>query len=89
MLTLHKIVDQRAEALEFKVPRSSSMIGRAIEDIDIKPNILIACVNRKGKIILANGKTVVEAGDSIIVVSTDKTLRDVRDMLNSYEEYEE
>ena len=85
MITLHKIVDQRAEALEFKVPDNSSMAGKAIEDIDLKPNILIACVNRKGKIIISNGKTIIKAGDSIIVVTRDTNLRNIKDILRHKE----
>ena len=85
MITLHKIVDQRAEALEFKVPDNSSMAGKAIENIDLKPNILIACVNRKGKIIISNGKTVIKAGDSIIVVTRDTNLRNIKDILRHKE----
>ena len=85
MITLHKIVDQRAEALEFRVPERSPMAGKAIEEIDLKPNLLIACVNRKGKIIISRGKTVIKAGDSIIVVTRDTNLRNIKDILRRKE----
>ena len=42
---------------------------------------MISSIIRKGEIITPNGKTIVEEGDSVIVVSTQLGLSDINDIL--------
>lgn len=79
--TLYKIVANRAEALEFRVGKDNPVAGVALEKLSFKDNLLIACINRNGKIITPRGKDMIETGDTVIVVTTHSGLKDLKDVL--------
>ena len=79
--TLYKIVAGKAEALEFRVGKNAPMIGIPLEKLNFKNNLLIACINRNGKIITPRGKDTIEVGDTVIVVTTHSGLNDLKDIL--------
>lgn len=81
--TLYKIIDNRAEALEFIVKNGSPLIETPLEKLNLKDNIIIACINRNGKIIIPNGQDVIREKDTVIVVTTITGLNDIRDILKS------
>lgn len=78
---MHLILDGKAEALEFRIRGNSPISGVPIEKLSLKKNILIACINRKGKIIIPRGRDVIDAGDTVIVVTTHTGFKDIRDIL--------
>ncbi|MDO4566962.1 MAG: Trk system potassium transporter TrkA [Oscillospiraceae bacterium] len=80
--TLYKIISGKAEALEFKVEASSSLIGVPLERLSLKKELLLACIIRKnGGIVMPHGKDCIEAGDTAIVVTTINGLDDLDDIL--------
>lgn len=80
--TLYKIAGNKAEALEFRVNDDIPMlVGIPFEDLQLKNNLLVACINRKGKIIIPNGKDYLQTGDTVIIVTTNKCLNDLKDIL--------
>ncbi len=79
--TLYKIVANRAEALEFRVGKDAPMRGIPLEKLSFKDNLLIACINRGGKIITPRGKDCIEQGDTVIIVTTQTGLKDLKDIL--------
>ena len=48
---------------------------------DLKPNLLICCIVRGKKIITPSGKDTMELNDTVIVVTTNKGLQDISDIL--------
>ncbi len=81
--TLYKIKKDKAEALEFQVNEGSKLIGVPIEDLNLKPNLIICSINRNREIITPRGKDSIEKGDHVIVVTTDIGLHDLSDILRS------
>lgn len=81
--TLYKIIDNRAEALEFIVKNGSPLIDIPLEKLNLKDNIIIACINHNGKIIIPKGQDVIKEKDTVIVVTTITGLNDIRDILKS------
>ncbi len=79
--TMHFILDGKAEALEFRIEPDSPVADKAIESLNLKKDILIACINRNGRIIIPRGKDIILAGDTVIVVTTRTGFKDVRDIL--------
>lgn len=79
--TLYQIVDGQAEAIEFPVTADSLFAGKAIKEIKIKMNNLIACIIRNGRIIYPDGNAVVEVGDNVVVVTTCPLLKDLNDIV--------
>lgn len=79
--TLCKIAADKAEALEFRVKEGSPILGIPLEKLKLIDNLLVACINRGGTIITPRGKDTVEAGDTVIVVTTHTGLNDLTDIL--------
>ena len=46
-----------------------------------KKNLLVACINRNGRILTPRGKDTIEVGDTVIIVTTNTGLKDLKDIL--------
>ena len=79
--TLYKIAQGRAEALEFRVKNDSKVTGKPLMELKIRPNTLIACITKGSQVIIPNGHSVIENGDLVVVVSIEKGLNDLEDIL--------
>ena len=79
--TLHYILDGKAEALEFQIEEKSRVHGKPLVELMIKKSVLVACINRNGKIIIPNGQDTIEIGDTVIIVTTKSGLNDINDIL--------
>lgn len=79
--TLYKIASGRAEALEFRITKDSAVVGKPLCELNLKPSVLIACITKAGKAITPNGQSIIETGDTVIVVSTETGLDDIGDIL--------
>lgn len=75
--TMHRIFDEKAEAIEFNIEPDSPIVGTPIERLSIEDDVLIACINRKGKIITPKGKDSLEVGDTVVIVTTKTGLDDI------------
>ena len=79
--SLYKIIDNKVEALEFLIQKESPIIGIPLADLRVKPGVLIACINRGGRIMIPNGNTTIHEKDSVVVVTTHLGFGDIRDIL--------
>ena len=52
-------------------------------ELQLKPNLLICCINRRGAIRIPRGQDRIKVGDTVIVVTTEKGLGDIRDILKN------
>ena len=78
--TMTKIVDNQVEALEFRVRESFRGLNVPLKDVELKRNVLVACINRKGQILIPSGQDRIQLGDSVIVVTTINGLRELNDI---------
>lgn len=79
--TLYRLIDGKAEAAEFMVSRDSVVAGCALKELHLKPNVLIACVGRKGSVIIPDGNTVLEANDSVIVITAGEGISNLNEIV--------
>ncbi len=79
--TLYRIFNNKAEAMEFRVREDSLAIGVPLAMLDLKPELQVACINRHGKIIIPTGTDTMEIGDTVIIVTKQKGLSDLKDIL--------
>lgn len=78
---LYGLMDGRVEALEFNVGEDARVTWGALKDLKIRKNTLICCINRQGTIIRPGGNDRIESGDSVVVVTTEKGLNSIDDIL--------
>lgn len=79
--TLYQLIENKVEALEFRVHEKSNLVGVPLKDLRLKQNLLIACINRRGMIITPGGQDTIEVGDTVIVVTTNRGFHDLQDIL--------
>ncbi len=79
--TMHRIAGGKVEALEFIIRENAPVVNVPLMDLDLKDDILIACIQRDGKIILPRGNDSMQVGDTAVVITTRNGLRDIRDIL--------
>ncbi len=79
--TLCHILDGKAEALEFSIRENSPVVGIPLKDMQLKSNLLLGCIHRKGKVLIPRGNDTINVGDTVVVVTTQKGLDDIQDIL--------
>ena len=79
--TLYHILDNQAEALEFVIRDNSPVVGVPLAELNLKPNLLVCCLTRQGSVRIPRGQDSIQIGDNVIIVTTNKGLRDIRDIL--------
>ena len=79
--TLYRILDNRAEALEFIVREESEVTNIPLSDLNTRDNLLISCIMRNGTIRIPRGHDSIQVGDTVVVVTTAKALNDIRDIV--------
>jgi len=79
--TLYKVMDGKAEALEFKASPDSALINIPLKDLKFKKNILIAGIIRGRKAIIPGGDDVILGGDKVVVFAANHRLHDLNDIL--------
>lgn len=78
---MYKIAGGKAEALEFRVNEDSQIVGKPLSELKLKSSLIVASITKSGKATTPNGQSIIEVGDSVIVVSTETGLNDLEDIL--------
>ncbi len=81
--TLYRIIEDKAEALEFLIQKGSPVIGIPLQEMKLKKNVLICCINHAGQIITPRGSDVIQEMDTVIVVTTETGFSDIADILEN------
>ena len=82
MESLHRIVDNRVEALEFRVRQASEAVGVTFAEMKIRKETLVACITRDGKTFTPRGNDMLKVGDTVIVVTTYKGITHLEEILD-------
>ena len=81
VITLHKLVNNKVEALEFLAKANKRLLDIPLKDLKIKKNILIAAIIRQNEVIIPSGNDFITLDDKVIVVSTNQLLKDLNEIL--------
>ena len=83
VLSVYNLLDGKAEALEFEVTAEVPHLGEKLSDVKLKPNILLACITRSGRVLFPGGNDSLQPGDIVVVVTASSRivveLRDIFD----------
>ena len=79
--SMYQLVGGRVEALEFIIKEKTEYTDIPFKDLELKPNNLIACIGRKRQIIIPDGDESIQVGDSVVIVTTQKKVKDITDIL--------
>lgn len=80
VVTLHTMINDQVEAVEFKVREDSSIVGIPLKNFKRRDGLIVAAIIRGTQIIIPNGNDVIEKGDNVVVVTTKKHLSDLNEI---------
>ena len=66
---------------------SSAVCGVPLLKLELRPNLLVCCINRGGQILIPSGQDTIEPGDTVVVVSSTPGLRELDDILAGHRGY--
>ncbi len=79
--TLYKLMDDKVEALEFKVKSDFPMLKVPFKELKTKPNTIIAGIVRDRKLIIPTGEDMLLAGDKVVVTAANQRINTLSDIL--------
>lgn len=77
------IIDDTTEILEFEAKESFKKFDIPLQKLNLKKNLLVAGIIRKGVLITPSGQDVIKEGDNVIIVALEQGLDDLRDILEA------
>ena len=78
---LYKLANGQVEAVEFIAKAKSKVIEKPIKKLSFRPNTLLAAIIRGEEVIIPSGNSIIDEGDSVIVISKDRILYELNDIL--------
>lgn len=82
METLYKLMDGKAEAIEFNISSDFPMLNIPLKEMKFRENTLIAGILRGRKAIIPSGDDVILAGDKIIAFAVGRRIADMSDIID-------
>lgn len=73
-ITVHSIADGQAEAKEFRIEKNSKYCMVPLKELHLKKNVLIVCINHGTELVIPDGDSYYEQGDTVIVVNSRQNI---------------
>jgi trk system potassium uptake protein TrkA len=80
VVTLHTMINDQVEAVEFKVREDSAIVGIPLKNFKRRDGLIVAAIIRGSQIIIPNGSDMIEKGDNVVVVTTKRHLSDLNEI---------
>lgn len=80
--TLYRLNEDRVEALEFRAKSSTRVAAIPLAQLNLKDDLQVICISRKGKVILPTGRDCILPDDRVVVVTKHKGLSDLDDIVS-------
>lgn len=78
---LYRLVDGKAEALEFIAKKGDPYIGIPLKKLSVRKGALVAIILHRDKVIVPFGDDVIEAGDNVVIISTASGISDLNEVI--------
>ena len=78
---LYRLMDDKAEALVFKVKENSRVAGVPLKALSLKDQVLIAGMLRGREVIIPTGEDTIQPGDKVVVITAGRNFNDLADIL--------
>ncbi len=77
VVNVHKLIEEEAEVLEIVTTSESAAVGKAINQLKMPQEAIIGSILRNGEMIVPSGKTIIEAGDTVILVTLPNSIEKI------------
>lgn len=79
--TLYRLMDGKAEALEFKVQHDFDFTDIPLKNLKLKKNVLIAGIIRERSVLIPGGEDCIRKGDRVVILTTGHKMTDLADIM--------
>jgi len=79
--TLYRLMDGKAEALEFKVNQDFDFTDIPLKNMKLKKNVLIAGIIRERAVLIPGGEDCIRKGDRVVILTTGHKMTDLADIM--------
>ncbi|NLV64004.1 MAG: Trk system potassium transporter TrkA, partial [Clostridiaceae bacterium] len=80
---LFRIIDGRAEAIEFTANESTDFLNVPLRNLKFKEGILVAVIVRNNDTLIPHGNDIIKSGDSVILIVKGRKISDLNDIIAS------
>ena len=81
--TLHRIIEGKAEIIEFIVERNSKIINTKLKNLKLPKDVIIATIVRKSEIVIPHGDDTIKEGDRVIIIAKNKNITELNDIISN------
>ena len=78
---LYRLMNGKAEALEFIARLNDPYIGVPLRDLPVRPHTLVAVIVRRGKVFVPFGNDHIEAGDNVVIIACEAGISDLNEVI--------
>ena len=83
VIALHRMVDNRVEALEFLAGKDTWYLGTPLKNIPLKPNLLLAVISHNESVVIPGGDDCFVEGDTLVIVTNaDRSMGGINDIFS-------
>ena len=86
MEKLYSLMNAKAEGLEFNVLSDFPYCGIPLKQLRFKPGVLLAGILRGKEKIIPGGEVMIESGDKVILIATDRSVYSLTDVIEGVRE---
>jgi trk system potassium uptake protein TrkA len=79
--TLYRIIEGKAEIIEFIVERNSKLVNIKIKNLKLPHDVIIATIVRKTEIVIPHGEDIIKEGDRVIIITKNKNVIELKDII--------
>ena len=79
--TLYHMFEHRVEAIEFLIDKESDVTDTTLAKLPLKDNLIIAFINRNGKVFMPSGSDCMMVGDTVMIVTKHTGFDSILDIL--------
>ena len=83
MVNFYKLCDGNIEALEFYISEDNEVANKMFKDMNIKKDVIVACIKRNNRVIIPTGTDMLLAKDNVVVISKDLKVHNIKDILSN------
>lgn len=76
-----RFINNKIEAVEFQVSEENEAANHTLQELSLRPNILIGSITRGSEAIIPSGSDKLLPGDSVVVVTSTERLKSLDDIL--------
>ncbi len=70
--------DAKSAPVEIHIPPDAAIVGKRIVEARFPPGVLIALISKRGEMVVPSGNTLLEAGDTLLVLADQAALGETR-----------